>query len=82
MGASIPPNVGSLSAVSRKLAAQFPFLLTRFGIPSHTYSVRYTGKRKLYHVHVTGRENLGKFKLRVGLTDPAKNKLLSLALRP
>jgi len=77
-----PKHRIAFGVVSERLARQYSSILERFGIASHTYPVRYVGKRTLYHVHVTGRANLEKFKLRVGLTDPAKSGQLSSALRP
>ena len=72
---------GEFGVVSRRLARQFVSLLKDFGIPSNTYPVKYEGKKTLYHVHVTGRINIQKFKIRVGLTDPTKEIELNLALR-
>lgn len=71
----------AFGVVSRRLAQQYSDLLAKFGISSNTYSVRYPGKKTLHHVHVTGNANIEKFKLRVGLTDPAKNRQLNLASR-
>ncbi len=71
----------SFGVVSRRLALQFLWLLHKFGMTASIYSVRYENRKTLYHVHASGLENAEKFKLRIGLTDPAKNRQLSLALR-
>ena len=76
-----PKHRVSFGVVSRRLARQFVSLLKDFGIHSNTYPVKYEGKKTLYHVHVTGRINIQKFKIRVGLTDPTKERELNLALR-
>ncbi len=76
-----PKHRIAFGVVSSKLARQFCALLLKFEIPSHLYSVPYKGKKTLFHVHVTGRINLQKFKLRVGLTDPLKDNQLTFALR-
>jgi intein/homing endonuclease len=77
-----PKRRVSFGVVSKSLAQQFLLLLRKFGIAAKMYSVEYTDKRTLYHVHFSGLEKLKKFKLRVGLTDPAKDRQLGLALRP
>lgn len=76
-----PKHRIAFGVVSSKLARQFRALLTKSEIPSHLYSVPYKGKKTLHHVHITGRTNLQKFKLRVGLTDPLKDSQLTSALR-
>jgi len=77
-----PKHRIAFGVVSKRLAEQYSGLLEMFGIASHTYVVHYKDKKSLYHVHVTGRRNLEKFKLRVGLTDPARGEQLDSALRP
>ena len=72
----------SFGVVSKRLASQYAEILTNFGIESHIYPVQYVRKKTLYHVQITGKTNLEKFKLRIGLTDPAKRLRLNLALRP
>ncbi len=67
--------------VSKRLALQYAQILTRFKIASHVYSQSYPWKKTLYHVVVGRRSELEKFKLRVGLTDPAKERRL-LLVRP
>ena len=76
-----PKHRLSFGVVSKKLAHQFAALLRKFSITSHVYPVPYKGKKTLYHVHVTGKTNIRKFKIRVGLTDPVKKGELNLALR-
>lgn len=80
-GIYAPKHRLSFGVVSKKLVQQFVTLLKEFDIPSHVYSVSYEGKKTLHHVHVTGKLNIQKFKIRVGLTDPTKRRELNIALR-
>lgn len=77
----VPKGRISFGVVSKRLAEQYADILNKFGISSNSYSVPYAGKKTLYHVHVTERDNVRKFRQRIGLTDPAKRMQLALAVR-
>ncbi len=62
---------------SRKLALQYSLMLERFGIKSHAYRSKQEGKRPCYHVLVSDLVLVKKFKLSIGLTDPAKAHLIN-----
>ncbi|MDV3243842.1 MAG: hypothetical protein LYZ66_01550 [Nitrososphaerales archaeon] len=77
----VPRRRISFGVVSKRLAEQYATILRRFGIPSKSYPVRYRGKRTLHNVYVTGFGNLRRFQLKIGLTDPAKERQLDEAMR-
>jgi intein/homing endonuclease len=77
----VPKRRIAFGVVSKRLAEQYEEILTRLGIESNMYSVRYIGKKTLHHVHITNRENIRRFYLRIGLTDPHKRSQLRLIVR-
>lgn len=62
---------------SGKLALQYSLMLEIFGIKSRTYRSKQEGKRACYNVLVTDLVFVRKFKLSIGLTDPAKAHLIN-----
>jgi len=77
----LPRHRVHFGVVSGKLAQQYSFVLRGFGIPSHSNVTKYKGKKSLHSVVFSNLADVKKFKLRVGLTDPAKRKQLDDALR-
>ena len=80
-GVYIPKRRIAFGVVSKRLAEQYADILMRLGIKSNLYSVRYKGKKTLHHVHITNQENIQRFILRIGLSDPYKRSQLDLIVR-
>lgn len=72
----VPKNRISFGSVSKKMCLQFSEILNIFGVKSYIYPVHYKNKKTLYHLHITGKENIKLFKQQIDLTEP--NRKLKL----
>ena len=68
----------TFGVTSKKLAEQFSEIVKVFGITSQLHRSKKKGRRRLCHIVTIGSiEMLEKFKLDIGLTDPARASLLT-----
>jgi hypothetical protein len=76
---SVNPGRNSIKfgVISRKLANQYRTILTTFGIRSSIYRFKQPGRKVLYSVETTSIEMARRFRLSIGLTDPARQRLLN-----
>lgn len=80
---SVSADMGMITfgVTSRHLALQYASILDEFRIEYRSYRTKREGRKPIYHVVVRGEKATGRFKSRIGLTDPAKLLLLKQPLR-
>lgn len=71
----------AFGVTSRLLAKQFALILRKFEIECRSYTTSQEGKMPMHNVTIGSQEAIKKFKLRIGLTDPAKRKQLDQIAR-
>ncbi|TLY15551.1 MAG: hypothetical protein E6K86_06360 [Thaumarchaeota archaeon] len=69
------PRIG-FGVTSRRLASQYRDMLNLFRIETRWREAKKRGRKTLYVVQVSRKSEVEKFKLRIGMTDPVKNRVL------